>query len=85
MDRLRELVEADRYGFVHIMKFTVNSVVFRAFVSPDWSKRIVECVHIDTLMDAFKAEEWDNAFYTADEAWEYLKNFRREVKDDEQQ
>lgn len=85
IERLRYLAESDKYGCIHVMKFPVTSIVFRAFISPDGRKKIVECVHIDTLMDSFKAEEWDNAFFTADEAWEYLKKYPREAKSDEQQ
>lgn len=75
IERLRHLAEADKFGLIHILKFSPNSIVFRALISPDGNRRVVEAVPLESLMDAFEAESWDNAFFTADEAWEYLKNF----------
>ena len=80
LDRLRELVEADREQRCFVFMFGFGSTVYRTWIHPSGSPTFITENKMDTLNDLLNAETWDNAYSTRAEAEEAL---RREQKEDE--
>lgn len=73
LDRLRELVEADRDGRCVVFKFGMGSTVYRTWVRPDGRCPFVSVHLIDTVEDLVNAEKWDNAYATREAAEQALR------------
>lgn len=73
IDRLRELVEADRERRCVVFKFGLGSTVYRAWVRPDGSHPFVAEERMNTVNDLVNAENWGNAYTTYEAAEAALK------------
>lgn len=73
LDRLRELLEADRDGRCVVFKFGIGSTVYRVWIRPDGSCPYISADIVRTVKDMLNAEEWDNAYHTYQEAEKALK------------
>lgn len=73
LDRLRELVEADRDGRCVVFKFGMGSTVYRTWVRPDGRCPFVSEQLIDTVEDLVHAEKWSNAYATREAAEQALR------------
>ena len=78
LDRLRELVEADREQRCFVFRFGFGSTVYRTWIHPSGSPTFITENKMDTLNDLLNAETWDNAYSTRAEAEAAL---RREQDD----
>ena len=68
LDRLRELVEADREQRCFVFMFGFGSTVYRTWIHPSGSPTFITENKMDTLNDLLNAETWDNAYSTRAEA-----------------
>lgn len=73
LDRLRELVEAEREGRCVVFKFGLGSTVYRAWVRPDGSHPFVSGEKMNTVRDLVNAESWSDAYKTKEAAEAALK------------
>lgn len=73
LDRLRELVEADREGRCVVFKFGMGSTVYRTWVRPGGKCPFVSAHLIKTVDDLVNAEKWSNAYATREEAEQALR------------
>lgn len=74
LDRLRELVEADRDKRCVVFKFGIGSTVYRTWVRPNGKFCFVSGQTIDTVEDMVNAEKWSNAYATREAAEQALKD-----------
>ena len=68
LDRLRELVEADREQRCFVFRFGFGSIVYRTWIHPSGSPTFITENKMDTLNDLLNTETWDNAYSTRAEA-----------------
>lgn len=68
LERLRELVEADREQRCFVFMFGFGSTVYRTWIHPSGSPTFITENKMDTLNDLLNAETWDNAYSTRAEA-----------------
>lgn len=68
LDRLRELVEADREQRCFVFRFGFGSTVYRTWIHPSGSPTFITENKMDTLNDLLNAETWDNAYSTRADA-----------------
>ena len=68
LDRLRELVQADREGRCFVFRFGFGETVYRIWVYPSGKPAFVTENRMDTLNDLLNAETWNNAYKTRAEA-----------------
>lgn len=78
LDRLRELVEADREQRCFVFMFGFGSTVYRTWIHPSGSPTFITENKMDTLNDLLNAETWDNAYSTRAEAEAALRRERDE-------
>ena len=68
LERLRELVEADREQRCFVFRFGFGSTVYRTWIHPSGSPTFITDNKMDTLNDLLNAETWDNAYSTRAES-----------------
>ena len=73
LERLRELVEADREQRCFVFRFGFGSTVYRTWIHPSGSPTFITENKMDTLNDLLNAETWDNAYSTRAEAMAALR------------
>ena len=73
LDRLRELVEADREQRCFVFRFGFGSTVYRTWIHPSGSPTFITENKMDTLNDLLNAETWDTAYSTRAEAESALR------------
>lgn len=73
LDRLRELVEADREQRCFVFRFGFGSTVYRTWIHPSGSPTFITENKVDTLNDLLNAETWDNAYSTRADAQAALR------------
>lgn len=73
LERLRELVEADRDGRCVVFKFGLGSTVYRTWVRPDGRHAFVSEEKMNTVKDLVNAELWNDAYKTSEAAEAALK------------
>lgn len=73
LDRLRELVEADREGRCVVFKFSLGSTIYRAWKHPLGYNSFVSEHKITTLEALANPERWRNAYPTREAAEAALK------------
>lgn len=73
LDRLRELIEADRDGRCVVLKFAPGSTVYRTWVHPGNGKTFITEHHMDSVKSCIEAELWNNAYSTKEAAKQALK------------
>ena len=78
IDRLRELVQADRDGRCVVFKFGLGSTVYRAWVRPDGSHPFISEENMNTVHDLVNAETWPDAYNTREAADAALKGWQND-------
>ena len=68
LERLREMVEADREQRCFVFRFGFGSTVYRTWIHPSGSPTFITENKMNTLNDLLNAETWDNAYSTRAEA-----------------
>lgn len=68
LDRMRELVEADKAGRLYKFRFGVGSTVYRVWVRPDGTHPFISEDKIECLRDMMRAELWVEPYSTREEA-----------------
>lgn len=68
LDRLKELVEADKAGRLYKFRFGVGSTVYRVWVRPDGTHPFISEDKIECLRDMMRAELWVEPYSTREEA-----------------
>lgn len=78
IDRLRELVKADRERRCVVFRFGIGSIVYRTWVKPDGSCPFVSKCVMETVKDLEESETWSNAYETEQAAEKALNEWRKE-------
>lgn len=73
LDRLRELVKADKDGRVVKFRFRLGSNVYRIWTRPDGKCPFISKYMMKTIEDLANAESWKNAYETLKQAEEALE------------
>ena len=73
LDRLRELVQADREGRCVVLKFAPGSKVYRVWFNPSNGKFFVTEHIMKSKEMCLEAELWNDAYKTREEAEKALK------------
>ncbi len=77
LERMRELIEADREGRCVIFKFGIGSTVYRTWVRPDGSHPFVSENKMENVGDLLNAEMWRDAYRTREAAEKALEEMER--------
>lgn len=77
LDRLRELIEADKAGRVYKFRFGIGSTVYRVWVRPDGTHPFISEDKIECLRDMMRAELWAEPYSTREEAEAALENLNK--------
>lgn len=78
LDRLRDLVEADKAGRCVVFKFGIGQTVYRAWVRPDWTHSFVSKNIMKTAEVLINAEKWSNAHNNEKKAWDEIAALKGE-------
>lgn len=73
LNRLLELVEADKAGRLYKFRYSIGSTVYRIWVRPDGSHPFISEHKMESISDMTKAEFWHNAYSTKEEAEAAIK------------
>lgn len=80
IDRLRELIEADKVGRLYKFRFGVGSTVYRVWVRPDGTHPFISEDKIECLRDMMRAELWAEPYSTREEAEAALEKMKEGTK-----
>lgn len=78
LDRLKEIVEADKENRCIILKFGIGSTVYRLWVYPDGTKPFITENKINNIQDLINAESWTDVYKTKEEAEAALRRMQNE-------
>lgn len=76
LDRLKEIVEADKENRGIILKFGIGSTVYRLWVYPDGTKPFITENKINNIQDLINAESWTDVYKTKEEAEAALRRMQ---------
>lgn len=78
LDRLKEIVEADKENRCIVHKFVIGSTVYRLWVYPDGTKPFITENKINNIQDLINAESWTDVYKTKEEAEAALRRMQDE-------
>ena len=81
LDRLHELVKADRDKRCVIFKFGLGSAVYRVWVRPDGSHPFVSAENMSTVNDLVNAESWTDSYASREAAEAEVAALKRRFAD----
>ena len=81
LDRLHELVKADRDKRCVIFKFGLGSTVYRVWVRPDGSHPFVSAENMSTVNDLVNAESWTDSYASREAAEAEVAALKRRFAD----